>query len=398
MIYLLGNCQMEFLGRALGDLGLACDHRALATPESALLTGGRIPDELTLWGDRLDPWLHGRSLRNQFQVVAPGDPEPSCIVLNLFHENEPLFARRDQGWLWFMDPAAWQVRPDVEAWMKERFVQARLNPDTYPNRWARLAAALRASFPRATLVLATRLGHHPGLGPAPRSYLACWDGHWKAVLDFVRDLAREIKAVVLDADRVLAKVWRKNQDVDALCPFFRVEENGNGPVPRRDVEHAAALWPALAAKLVDFLNTGEMLYGPDEAVPEAWLEPADPAPTPLSRADLSRLLASGSNYMGGRAVAAMLRTGDTDHMDLLAEHAAAMPVCHHTLHMIRHMIRHLPRNKANPHLAAWAEVQRTKIAVFTDNGPAFQQLYQERLDELAGYGISPRPHGQIKIY
>ncbi|MFZ5811800.1 MAG: hypothetical protein ACOY4F_07160, partial [Thermodesulfobacteriota bacterium] len=125
-------------------------------------------------------------------------------------------------------------------------------------------------------------------------------------------------------------------------------------------------------------ETGRLDYGPNQTPPVLWADQPR-APERLGRKRLRSLLSSGANYASGRAVAAFFSDPDTDHTELLAEAAAAMPVCHHTLHMVRH---YAALHK-NPSLLAWIFAQQEKIAAFTANGPGYQRLYENRLREIA---------------
>lgn len=388
MIYLFGNCQMEFLGKALERLGLDCDHRPLATPLGPLVSGGNIPAELQAWNRRMDltPYLHGRSFKNQFQALAQNDPAPSLFVVNLFHENEPLFAH-ETGWLFFVDPAAWNASPDFGAWMRGEFQQIKLPQNDYLNRWARFVAALRQSWPQVPILLASQLSHYPAFGPRPYSYLSCWEKVWERGGEFLRGLARELNCHLLDADRLFAGVWNAGadsragtQDMDEHCPFLKVGINGDGSTPRldlrRDLEHVGSLWPAMAAKLAGFLETGTLDWGEHEAAPEEWALPYAPRLLPTAR--LRELLSSGANYAGARAVNSFFFDTARDHTGLLAECAEAMPVCHGTLHMVHRYAMLRPAAA----LLHWCLAQKRKVAEFTSNGPEYQRRYLERLDEI----------------
>ncbi len=389
MIYLFGNCQMEFLGRALDGLGVGCEHRPLATPLGPLSSGGVIPPELLFWSQQFDlgDYLHGRTLKNQFQAISADDPAPSLFVVNLFHENEPLFVH-ESGYLFFADPAAWSASPGFEAWMKTKFKQIKLPKMDYLNRFAQFVAALRQGYPTTPIIIATQLSHYPAFAPDPYSYLSCWEHVWHEAGVFVQALADEIGGChVLDADRVFAGVWNRSQgnvsdmnDMDDHCPFLKVSIGGDGngaqPIMRRDLEHIGTLWPAMAAKVASFLGSGKLTFSKHETVPTAWSE--DYAPRPLSRSRLRKLLGSGGNYDGARVVNAMLNDMGHNHAGLLAECAENMAVCHGTLHMV-HCYAML--NPA-PALMQWCEVQKEKIGLFTQNGQQYQRRYIERLDEI----------------
>lgn len=393
MIYLFGNCQMEFLGNALAELGMESDHRPMATPLGPLTSQGRIPADLLSWASRFDlaSFLHGRTLKNQFLGMSPDDPAPSLMVVNLFHENEPLFGH-ESGYLFFVDPAAWTAEPYFEAWMKDEFQQVKLSEMEYLNRWARFVSALRQAYPKTPILLATQLSHFPAFGPRPYSYLTCWDKVWDRAGPFLADLAEELgNCHVLDADRLFAGVWNgagaeapteaaTATDMDAHCPFLKISITGDGGGPRpdmrRDLEHVGSLWPAMAAKVAHFMDTGSLSWEEVESIPEEWHQPYQPRPLPVSQ--LRTLLASGSNYEGARAVNGFFHDLGNDHSGLLAEAAQVMPVCHGTLHMVHRYAMLRP----GPGLMTWCMAQQQKAAAFTANGPEYQRRYCERLNEI----------------
>ncbi|MBU1247161.1 MAG: SGNH/GDSL hydrolase family protein, partial [Proteobacteria bacterium] len=346
-------------------------------------SGGNIPPELSAWAERFDlaDFLHERTLANQFQAITASDPTPSLFVVNLFHENEPLFAHRS-GYLFFVDPASWNASPEFEAWMKAEFQQVKLPVMDYLNRWAQFVSALRQGYPSTPILLASQLSHYPAFGPHPYSYLTCWEKAWREAGGFLRAVAAELgNCRLLDADRIFSGVWNSQvTDIDDHCPFLKVtiDGDGSGPWPdlRRDMEHIGTLWPAMARKVKGFLRTGQLTWDNSEQVPASWEQPY--SPKPLSRERLRILLATGGNYDGARAVNAFLHDMDHDHTDLLAENAEAMPVCHGTLHMV-HRYAMLKPNRA---LLTWCESQKEKIALFTTNGTEFQRRYTARLDEI----------------
>ena len=391
MIYLFGNCQTEFLGEALRGQGTVCEHRAMSTPLSPLAASGRIPGELQAWAKTfpLNEYLHGRSLRNQFQAITPEDAPPSLFVVNLFHENEPLFAHKEQGYLFFADPASWDAHPPFGAWMRRSFQQIKLPPNDYPNRLARFLAALRAGYPQTPLLVASQLSHFPAFGPRPYSYLTCWESVWREARAFLDAVARELgRCHVLDADRVFAGIWaRGTRNMDAHCPFLKVETDAQGEVVlRRDLEHIGPLWPVLARKVACFAATGRLEYDADECIPASWQE--EHVHEPPSVDALSGWLGTGGNYDGARGVNALLqdqlradREGGRPHFDapgLLAAQAERMAVCHGTLHMVRALAHMRP----DPRFAVWAGAQRRKVSDFTANGPEYRRKYLEKLEDL----------------
>ena len=46
MLYFPGNCQMDFLSRAVADLGHDATHRVLASPLTYTSSPGHVPAEL----------------------------------------------------------------------------------------------------------------------------------------------------------------------------------------------------------------------------------------------------------------------------------------------------------------------------------------------------------------
>ncbi|MGE4504356.1 MAG: SGNH/GDSL hydrolase family protein [Desulfovibrionaceae bacterium] len=399
MIYLFGNCQMEFLGRALAGAGLASEFRPLATPLGPLSASGRVPPELLEWAARfpLEAYLHGRTLKNQFQAITPDDPAPELFVVNLFHENEPLFAHED-GWLFFVDPAAWTAEPAFEAWMKARFRQVKLPAMDYLNRWAQFLAALRAAYPHTPMLLGTQLSHYPAFGPEPYSYLACWASAWREAGPFLHALAGELGGChLLEADRAFAGAWNGSnaeggKDMDLHCPFLRVEVAGEPGRARlvsmkRDLEHVGPLWPALAAKVKEFLETGRLCWSAAEEPPSEWAEPY--APRPLDAGRMRALLSTGGNYDAAGAVNRFFHEPDTDFGPLLAECAGFMPVCHHTLHMVHRWAMLRP----SPALARWCEAQEGKAEGFTANGEEFRRRYIARVREIRELALGRAPGG-----
>lgn len=393
MLYLFGNCQMEFLGNALRGHGLAVDYRPLSSPLTLGRDNGRIPPSLEILQRRFDieRFMHGRSLRNQFQLLTREDQPATALLLNLFHENEPLFAHETEESIFFLNPVAWEELPHLESWMKTACRHVRPHPSRYLQRFTRVLEALVKRRPSTPILLLTRLFHFPAFGPSPYSYLKNWDelqyglsealAHWSG---------RFANLHVLDVNRVFAGIWSRSEGtarhIEAHCPFLRATpqegaESRNG-MPRmkleRDIEHVGSLWPVLADKVVDFLEQGEVRYADEEKAPQEWGLPNPELEDP-DDATLLAWLRSGSNYTAGRAVAAMLAHPGRDRTELLLQAAGEMPVCHNILHMVDNY--GLLRN--NPALETWCEVHADTARGFDANGELYTRQYLERLEEIA---------------
>jgi hypothetical protein len=383
MLHLFGNCQSGFLAQALARKGLPAVFRPLASPLTYLSCGGGIPRGLAEAAARfgLAPFFHDRSLFNQCVMFADHEPRARLFVINLFHETTPLFLDETEKRVFYVDQAALAMAPGFKEWIEARFRAIEPNPDTYLARFGDMAEAFRSRHPGVPLLILGRLTHFPFFGPNPYSYLTCWEKVCHRAGPLLAEWAAGLPhTAYLDADRAFAGVWAGSERaIEAHCPFLRMRrEPDGGLASRRDLEHVGSLWDRLAEVIAAFLSTGRLDYGPKGTVPDQGGEPPQ-APERLDRERLRGLLRSGANYASGRAVAAFFSDPDTDHTALLAEAAPQMPICHHTLHMVRH---YAARRK-NPALAPFIAAQREKIRTFTANGPAYQRLYESRLKEIA---------------
>ncbi|MBG0789429.1 MAG: SGNH/GDSL hydrolase family protein [Desulfovibrionaceae bacterium] len=391
MLYFPGNCQMDFLSRSVMDLGHEAEHRVLASPLTYASSPGRVPPELArLFRNlSLDDYVSDRTLANQFQVIAPGDPEPELIVLNLFHETAPLFMHRRDGYIFFLDPAAWAGRPELEAWMRQECGLIRPNPATYLKRYGKFLAALRANHPGVPIIVVSRLSHFPAFGPRPHSYLRGWDSLRREAPAHFRVWQRELDDVhLLDMDRVFGAIWTESDaPIETHCPFLKIElTETDGTVTElaasRDVEHIGSLWPRLAARIEGFLEAGRIEYDAAETVPREWNRPWHPRP--MDEETMLAKLASRGNYPCAEAVGAFFLDLKTDYTELLARTGHLTPVCHNTLHMIKNYGRIF----RNPALALWADAHEKTARRFTANGPLYRADYLKRIGEIRAFALS----------
>lgn len=381
MIHFRGNCQMQFCAEAAAAAGQAVTFASLASPMTLLRSPGRVPPELAerIAAAEAGEYLHTRELADQFLPPAAA-PRPEALVVNLFHENRPLWLHVREGYVFYLDPAARHRSPALAAWLDRECRSIAPNPASYLDRLAAMLLRFREALPGVPLLVCGRLSPYPGLGPHPDSYLEGWG-------DLCCDAGREFAAWVetlpdaffLDADRIMAGVAaRSGQPVEAHFPFLRLAAPGDTQHPpiRRDIEHAGSLWPSLAAKIAQTVANGRVAYGPDEVVPDAWGQPY--RPEQLDRPAMLTLLASGSNYLAARAVGQFFFRPDEDFTDLLVDAAPNMPVCHNLFHMIRAYAA----QKNNPALLSWLRVHSAKVAAFSANGEAYRREYLDKLADL----------------
>jgi len=381
MLHFRGNCQMQFCAEAAAAAGQTVTFASLASPMTLLRSPGRVPPELAAMIEAAGAgeYLHTRELADQFLPPSAG-PRPEALVVNIFHENRPLWLHAREGYVFYLDPAARSRSPVLAAWLDRECRPIAANPATFLDRLAAMLLHFQEALPGVPLVVCGRLSHYPGLGPHPESYLEGWgDLCFGAGREFAAWIEALPGAHFLDADRIMAGVAaRSGLPVEAHFPFLRLAgpEDTAGPPIRRDVEHAGSLWPALAAKIVRTVATGRVAYGPDEIVPEAWRQPYKPEH--LDRPALLKLLASGSNYLAARAVGQFFFRPDEDFTDLLVAAAPNMPICHNLFHMIRAYAARRP----NPALRSWIRVHAAKAAAFSANGEAYRTEYLEKLASL----------------
>ncbi|NCC24382.1 MAG: SGNH/GDSL hydrolase family protein [Deltaproteobacteria bacterium] len=388
MLYFLGNCQMDFLSRAMAGKGHECEYRVLASPFTYASSPGYIPAELGPLARDLESFFHGRSLVNQFEMISSDDRPPRLVVMNLFHENSPLFMHQTDKYVFFVDAKSWELIPWFETWMKDRFGMIRGNPATYMKRYRDMLEKFLSRFPGVDVVVVVRLSHHPAFGPDPYSYLEGWGEMAGEALQTARSWMRELPGVhVVELDRLFAGIWQKSEkSIEAHCPFLKFtlrEDRGRvtGVQASRDVEHIGSMWPVLADRLVEFMEIGRIRYRSGESVPEEWNVAW--RPRRLSEDAMLALLSSGANYHCARAVGAFFHDLDTDYTELLVRTRRLTPVCHNTLHMIRTY----GRVKPNPALGLWCRAHRMAAKDFTDNGPLYQEEYLQRLDEMERFSL-----------
>ncbi|MBI9112615.1 MAG: SGNH/GDSL hydrolase family protein [Maridesulfovibrio ferrireducens] len=390
MLYFLGNCQMDFLSRAVSKLGYDCVYKVLASPFTYNSSPGIIPQELL---DKdvnlgLADFYHDRSLSNQFEMISSAEPEPEAIVINLFHESSPLFINRTQKYIFFIDPKAWTYHPDLEEWMKAGFGMIQVNPSTYMKRYEEMLKNIREKFPLVPILVVSRLSHFPAFGPEPYSYLEGWNDLWKysgAIFNRWENNISDLN--VVDMDRVFSGIWASSEKkIEAHCPFlkFKLAEENNvvtGIHASRDIEHVGSMWPVLAAKITDFIENGKICYSANEVKPDEWNHPWQPEK--YSEEELLKMLASGANYLCASAIGKFFVNLEKDYTTLLVRTAEYTPVCHNTLHMIKTY----GRIWRNPDLSQWCQAHRKNVIAFTANGPLYTEDYLQRLDEVEKYAL-----------
>ncbi len=390
MLYFLGNCQMDFLSRAVTELGHDCVYRVLASPFTYNSSPGIIPCDL-LEQDQafgLADFYHDRSLFNQFEMISADEDEPEVIVINLFHENSPLFIEKEQKYIFFIDPKAWVSHPAFEEWMKAGFGMIQVNPATYLKRYEEMIKNLRLKFSQVPILVVSRLSHYPAFGPEPYSYLDGWNDLWKYSGQIFNRWENNISDLtVVDMDRVFAGIWSASEKrIEAHCPFlkFKLTEKDNaitGLHASRDVEHVGSMWPVLAKKITEFLEKGKISYCADEVIPDEWKQPWQPEK--YQDEELLKMLGSGANYLCARAIGSFFVNLDHDYTELLVKTAQYTPVCHNTLHMIKTY----GQVWKNPDLAPWCKAHRENVLKFTANGPLYTQDYLERLTEVEKFAL-----------
>lgn len=391
MLYFLGNCQMDFLSLSVADLGFSSTHRVLASPLTYTSSPGRIPAEPKRLFDELGlhDHVHGRTLDNQFHMIGPDDEPPELIVMNLFHENTPLTIHNRDRYAFFLDPAAWESHPELDAWVRAECGLIRPNPATYLKRYGEFLATVRTQHPGIPIIVVSRLSHFPAFGPQPYSYLEGWEGLSHEASTHFRVWQRELDNVhVIDIDRVFGGIWNDAPtSIDSHCPFFKIElEETNGAITglkaSRDVEHIGSMWSRLATKIAGFFKSGEISYSPGETVPRAWNRPW--RPRLLTKPEMLERLASGGNYQCAEAVGAFYLDLQTDYTDLLAQTGHLTPVCHNTLHMIKNYGRIFK----NPAMTLWCDAHEKTARQFTANGPLYQADYLKRIGDIRAFALS----------
>lgn len=387
MIYFLGNCQADFVCRILADRGYDTAYRVLASPLTMPSQSGGIPTTLTALDDThdIEPFMHNRTLRNQFQPI-PADAKPECIVVSLFHENVPLFVHNEEGFVFFMDTRVLTEKPKVMEWTQANCRMFKPNPATYLNRFGDMLVRLRNDYPDSPIIVLARLSHAPAFGPAPVSYLEGWEELGVQASQFYSVWTSAIPNVhILSMDRVFGGIWRDHgRKIESLCPFLKIqlEENGEqitGFHARRDIEHIGPMPERLADRLETFFESGTVTYLENETTVPEWKRP--PRLTKLDDATILTKLTSGANYQSAEAVASFFLDLQRDHTPLLLQAQNHMPVCHMTLHMIRIY----SRIWRNPQLAEWCDAHIQKARLFTANGELYRQNYIERVEGIRNW-------------
>jgi hypothetical protein len=381
MILFRGNCQMQFCAEAAAAAGLDVSFASLASPLTLTASPGAVPQLVAdlIAGAGVEEYLHTRELIDQF-APPPATPRPEALVVNLFHENRPLLLHKKAKYCFYLDPTALERKPGLKRAMERHFDAIMPNPAGYLDRFAAMLLLFRERLPGLPILVIGRLGHYPGLGPAPHSYLDGWDALWDGPARQFAAWADALPGVsFLDADRIMGGVFtRSDLPVEAHFPFLRIADDpGQGrPAMARDLEHAGSLWPALVAAIVRALAAGRADYLPHESVPEAWH--GTWTPERLEEQALLEHLVSGSNYRAARAVGNFLARLEEDFTDLLVQAAPHMPVCHNLLHMVRAYGTRRP----HPALAGWCDVHAGRAAAFTANGEAYRAEYLEKINAL----------------
>ncbi|MFU2209284.1 hypothetical protein [Solidesulfovibrio sp. C21] len=388
MILFRGNCQMQFCAEAATAAGLPAAFDSLASPVTLARSPCFVPPLLAkmIAAAGVGEYLHTRELAAQFLPPA-AEPRPEALVVNLFHENTPLFLHNSDGHAFYIDPRSLDAAPAFGRFIRRHYRSIAPNPATYLDRLANMLLAWREALPEVPLIVCGRMSHFPGLGPAPHSYLQGWgEACFGAGREFAAWAASLPGVHFLDADRIMAGVMAQSgTPVEAHFPFLRIQtaEAGRQAISR-DLEHAGGLWPAIVAKVKEALETGQVAYAPDEAVPASWDKPF--APERLDEAAILPLLISGSNYKAARAVDQFFFRPETDFTGLLVTAAPYMPVCHNLLSMVRAY----GRWRKNPALAVWCEAHARTAEAFTANGEAYRREYLGKIAELARMLLAPQ--------
>ena len=382
MLYFLGNCQADFLCRSMAGRGHACTYRVQASPLTYPSHPGSVPASLAEL-DRvvgLSPYLEGRELENQFNPIGP---DPDLILLNLHHENVPLFVHDAEQYTFFMMPAVLNDHPEAMAWAQEHCRMFKPGPNSYLDRFGTMLQRIRQDFPSAPVIVLSRLSPHPAFGPDPYSYLEGWDAIHAGAAEALNGWASAMKDVhILDMDRVFGGIWAESDKrIESLCPFLKItltEADGQvtGLHARRDIEHIGPMPERLADKVEQFLATGAITYDESEIAHPEWKRRWSVRKLPDDA--IREKLASGANYLGAEAVASFFLDLDRDHTPFLAEARETMPICHMTLHMIKAY----GRIHRTPALAEWCDAHLEKARAFTAAGPLYQKSYVERVQAI----------------
>lgn len=388
MRYFLGNCQMDFLNRAMTERDAGGDYKVLASPSTYCSSPGKIPADLEQYSTVIDDYCYDRNLRNQFEMIGTYEPAPSLIVMSLFHENSPLFIHNRDKYIFFTDPKIWQSHADIENWMKSNFGMIRTNPASYLKRYHDMVSLFMSRFPGVPVIIVKRMSHFPAFGPEPYSYLEGWHELWKESAEIMSVWEKEFTDLhIVELDKIFAGIWSGSEKIiEAHCPFLKFEltednDRITGLHASRDVEHIGSMWPVLADKIIEFEKTGYIKYTDSEVVPDEWFGSWQPE-FPV-REKMLKMLCSGANYLCARAVGAFFIDLNTDYTDLLVETRDYTPVCHNTLHMIKTY----GRIHRNPALTLWCRAHRNAAESFTANGPLYQQDYLNRIDEIENFAL-----------
>ena len=206
--------------------------------------------------------------------------------------------------------------------MKAEFGMIQPNPATYLKRYGNMLSTLKELYPDIPIIVISRLSPYPAFGPEPYSYLEGWETAYKEAPAHMRVWERELSVHGMDMDRIFGGIWRESDaPIESHCPFLKFTlEKTDGAVTglhaRRDVEHIGPMWPKLAEKITNFLQTGRIEYAENETVPQEWNQGW--RPRPLDETAMLEKLSSGGNYPCAEAVAGFFLDLGTDYTPLLA--------------------------------------------------------------------------------
>jgi len=384
MLLFLGNCQSDYISRAMTEQGHACEYRVQASPFTYPSHPGAVPASLAGLDKKMDlsPYFHGRSLNNQFRPVDTKKP-PRVIILNLFHENTPLLVHNTDKYTFFLDPKALEDKPELMDWTQNNCSMIQPNPATYLKRYRNMLATIRTNHPATPILIVSRLTHFPAFGPNPFSYLSGWSDLGPGAMNILSGWAEQMDNVhIIDMNRVFGGIWKESdKNIDSHCPFLKItmEEEGDTITSvsvRRDVEHIESMPNRLADKLTEFLETGSIEYRKSETIPAQW--ESGWRVTPLCDEDMLKALTSGNNYQCAKAVGSFLLDTSRDYTEFLVQTRKSTPVCH----MLLHMIKAYSRIWRNPELASWCEAHHAAAQQFTANGPLYREAYLNRVEEI----------------
>ena len=154
MILFRGNCQMQFTAEAAAAAGMEVAFASLASPLTLTASPGAVPRlvETLIHGARVGEYLHTRELINQF-LPPPVSPRPQALIVNLFHENSPLFLHATARYAFYLDPNAFARKPALDRAMDRHFQTIVPKPASYLDRYAAMLLLLRQRLPGVMLAI-----------------------------------------------------------------------------------------------------------------------------------------------------------------------------------------------------------------------------------------------------